>query len=256
MLTNPELLLTIGAVHSAAFAVFHLCFWRLFDWRGTLAPLSAVNRGIMQVLNLCLTFVFAGTAVLVWLDRAEILNTQLGHHLLLGLSLFWALRLLEQFVFFPVRRPLSLALMALFAVGAVVYALPLVAPGAGRTLSPMNAQHHEAQIDYLELPASAPGALRAAKTFYGGVFGWKYQDWGDQYADTGSSGVTSGLNGDTAQRVAAPLAVIYTQQLEQTRENVVAAGGRISRDIFSFPGGRRFHFVDPAGNELGVWSDK
>jgi predicted enzyme related to lactoylglutathione lyase len=256
MLTHPNLLLIVGAVHSAAFALFHLCFWRLFDWRRTLEPLSPVNRGVMQVLNLCLTLGFAAAAVIVFCDRTEILQTQLGAHVLLALAVFWAARLVEQFIFFPVRRRISVALIVLFALGTAVYALAFLSVARRAPSSLMSTQHHESHIDYVELPASAPGALRAAKVFYTGVFGWKYQDWGEQYADTGSSGVMSGLNGDPAQRLAAPLAVLYTEQLEKTRDKVVAAGGRISRDIFAFPGGRRFHFIDPAGNELGVWSDK
>jgi predicted enzyme related to lactoylglutathione lyase len=256
MLIPPNLLLIVGAVHSGAFALFHLCFWRLFDWRRTLEPLSPVNRGIMQVLNLCLTLGLATAGVIVFCDRTEILQTRLGAHLLLALAVFWAVRLIEQFIFFPVRRRVSVVLMVLFAVGAAVYGLAFFAAAKRPSLSPMSTQHHESHIDYVELPASAPGALRAAKAFYTGVFGWKYQDWGEQYADTGGSGLMSGLNGNPVQPLAAPLPVLYTERLEQTRDKVVAGGGRISREIFSFPGGRRFHFMDPAGNELGVWSDK
>lgn len=111
-------------------------------------------------------------------------------------------------------------------------------------------------FDYIEFPVNDVDALNSAKSFYENVFGWVYQDWGDDYSDTHSSGVDSGLNADPAHRTHFPLAVIYSKELEKTREKVISAKGRITRDIFSFPGGRRFHFVDPAGNELAVWSDE
>ena len=102
------------------------------------------------------------------------------------------------------------------------------------------------RIDYVELPASD---LPASKAFYTAAFGWAYKDWGDDYADTHDSGITSGLTAGTH-----PLVVLYADDLEATRDRVRAAGATITRDIFEFPGGRRFHFRDPAGNELGVWT--
>ncbi|MGN6521122.1 MAG: VOC family protein [Dokdonella sp.] len=71
---------------------------------------------------------------------------------------------------------------------------------------------------------------------------------------TPSSGVGSGINADATHRPPHPLAVIHARDLEGTRSRVIAAGGEITREIFAFPGGRRFHFRDPAGNELAVWS--
>jgi uncharacterized protein len=111
-------------------------------------------------------------------------------------------------------------------------------------------------IDFIELPAENVGCLNKAKDFYEGVFEWSYKDWGDDYADTQSSGLSSGINADPSHRPGYPLVVIYASDLEDVREKVVASGGVITREVFSFPGGRRFHFTDPAGNELAVWSDK
>lgn len=111
-------------------------------------------------------------------------------------------------------------------------------------------------IDFLEFPAKDVEALAEAKAFYAGVFGWKFKDWGDDYSDTQSSGLGSGFNADPAHRPSAPLAVIYSDDLESVYFSVKSAGGKISREIFEFPGGRRFHFFDPAGNELAVWSDR
>jgi uncharacterized protein len=110
-------------------------------------------------------------------------------------------------------------------------------------------------IDYVEFPASSPGSFAAAKAFYRDAFGWAFQEWGDEYADTKDSGVTTGLSAAEEHRPAAALAVLFASDLEAARERVVNAGGTIAREIISFPGGRRFEFVDPAGNRLGVWSD-
>lgn len=110
------------------------------------------------------------------------------------------------------------------------------------------------RIDFVEFP-SEPEALARTKDFFRDVFGWSYQDWGPTYAETKNSGVASGLSADAAHRTKRPLAVIFAADLEATRDKIQQAGGRITKDVFSFPGGRRFHFKDPAGNELAVWSD-
>lgn len=112
------------------------------------------------------------------------------------------------------------------------------------------------RIDFVELPATSAADVARAKTFYTTVFGWAFRDWGDDYADTTDSGIGSGVNADPAHRPSAPLVVIYAPDLAAARRKVVAAGGRITRDIFAFPGGRRFHFTDPSGNELAAWSDR
>lgn len=112
------------------------------------------------------------------------------------------------------------------------------------------------QIDFIEFPAENPTALAKAKAFYVNTFGWSFQDWGDDYADTSSSGLGCGFNGDAEHRPGKPLVVIYATDLPAARARVVASGGTVTKDIFSFPGGRRFHFLDPCGNELAVWSDQ
>jgi predicted enzyme related to lactoylglutathione lyase len=111
-------------------------------------------------------------------------------------------------------------------------------------------------IDYIELPVATAPAFAAVKRFYGDVFGWSFQEWGQEYADTKDSGTTCGLSASAVHRPAKPLVVLFAADLEGARERVIKAGGKISKEIVSFPGGRRFHYIDPAGNELGVWSDK
>ena len=112
------------------------------------------------------------------------------------------------------------------------------------------------RIDYLELGAKNAGDYAKTKAFFETAFDWIYQDYGPDYCDTKSSGVGSGINGDSDHRTLQPLPVIYADDLEEAQAKVVEAGGIVTRAIFSFPGGRRFHFADPSGNELAVWSEK
>ena len=104
-------------------------------------------------------------------------------------------------------------------------------------------------IDYVELPAAG---LAAAKGFYAAAFGWRFVDYGPSYAAFEGAGVDGGLNGEDAHP--APLVILYAHDLEAMLAKVEAAGGKVVRPIFAFPGGRRFHFTDPAGNVLAVWS--
>jgi uncharacterized protein len=111
-------------------------------------------------------------------------------------------------------------------------------------------------IDLIEFPASGAAEVAAARSFYQSAFGWGFTSYGDEYIDTPDSGLTAGVNGFVEERQqSAPLAVIYVDDLEAARSRVTASGGSIRHDIYEFPGGRRFHFVDPAGNELAAWSE-
>lgn len=113
------------------------------------------------------------------------------------------------------------------------------------------------QIDFIEFPAMNPESLARAKAFYAAAFGWSFKDWGEDYVDTASSGLGCGFNADPEHRPdGKPLVVIYAADLPAMLVKVVASGGRITKEIFSFPGGRRFHFQDPSGNDLAVWSDQ
>src|SRR5438046_673672 len=111
------------------------------------------------------------------------------------------------------------------------------------------------KFDYIELTARDAEQVAQTRSFYGATFGWQYQEWAPTYVDTQSSGIGSGINADIDHRPQAPLPVLYADDLTAARASVVANHGTITRDIFAFPGGRRFHFRDPAGNELAVWSD-
>jgi predicted enzyme related to lactoylglutathione lyase len=110
-------------------------------------------------------------------------------------------------------------------------------------------------IDFIEFPSPSVDALRRTKRLLSSVFGWSFEHWGEDYVDVSGSGLQSGINADAAHRPEQPLAVVYSNDLDRARERVLQAGGEIVRDTFSFPGGRRFHFREPSGNVLAVWSD-
>jgi predicted enzyme related to lactoylglutathione lyase len=110
-----------------------------------------------------------------------------------------------------------------------------------------------ARIDYVELPSVT--AHEVTRGFYARAFGWTFTDYGPDYAATTTADVDVGLNGQPGEALAAPLPVIRVDDLEAAFDEVSKSGGIIARQIFSFPGGRRFHFIDPSGSELAVWSD-
>jgi predicted enzyme related to lactoylglutathione lyase len=109
----------------------------------------------------------------------------------------------------------------------------------------------DGKLDYLELPAAALGAT---KDFYSRAFGWTFVDYGPTYAAF-DQGLDGGFDADAAERTRTPLPVLYAHDLEAMADKVTAAGGTIVKPIYAFPGGRRFHFTDPAGTELAVWSE-
>ena len=109
-----------------------------------------------------------------------------------------------------------------------------------------------ARIDYVELPSATAHELTRA--FYAKAFSWSFTDYGPTYAATANGTTDIGLQGDPADALSAPLPVIRVGDLEAAFDAVTKAGGIIARPIFAFPGGRRFHFIDPSGSELAVWS--
>ena len=108
-----------------------------------------------------------------------------------------------------------------------------------------------ARIDYVELPSATAHEL--TRGFYRQAFGWDFTDFGPDYSATTSGDVDVGLNGQPEEALSAPLPVVRVDDLEAAFEAVGKAGGVIAKPIFSFPGGRRFHFIDPSGSELAVW---
>lgn len=113
---------------------------------------------------------------------------------------------------------------------------------------------HE-KINYVEFPAKN---IPATRDFFTKVFGWSFTDYGPDYTAFSNEGLDGGffksdLNASTKKGSA--LIIFYSKDLEQTQAKIEAAGGSIIKEIFAFPGGRRFHFTEPSGNEYAVWSD-
>lgn len=114
----------------------------------------------------------------------------------------------------------------------------------------MKYKHHQPQ--YAEFFSAD---LNAIKSFYNQVFGWQFTDYGPEYMAFEGDYFDVGFTIGTPAK-GSILLIIYSANLEATRDSVLAANGQVIQEIFSFPGGRRFHFSDPDGNELAVWSDQ
>lgn len=114
---------------------------------------------------------------------------------------------------------------------------------------------HE-KIDYIEFQSSD---IAATKTFFSTVFNWSFTDYGPDYCAFHYAGIEGGFykaKGISKTEKGAILVVFYSSNIDETQAKIEAAGGKIINPIFTFPGGRRFHFADPNGNEFAVWSDK
>lgn len=119
-------LLYIGGFYHLAFFVFHLFFWKLFDWRRDLSSLSSVNRGIMQILNLRLMWVGLVAAYVSFFEADALLTSALGRTILISIALFWLMRAVEQIVFFKLKSTVSAAFFAVFLFGAMIYFSPFL----------------------------------------------------------------------------------------------------------------------------------
>lgn len=115
----------------------------------------------------------------------------------------------------------------------------------------MNNKHNT--INYIEFGGKN---MKVLQDFYGSVFGWTFTEYGPEYLEFRDGVHVGGFNGEAAPSKGGALVIMYSEGLEATRDAIKAAGGTVTQDIYSFPGGRRFHFADPEGNELAVWSDK
>lgn len=107
------------------------------------------------------------------------------------------------------------------------------------------------QIDNIEFNVAD---IARSKAFYGEAFGWHFTDYGPAYTEFSDGRLTGGFTTGEPVRPGGPLVILYADDLEQAQRRIEAAGARISRPVFAFPGGRRFHFVDPDGYELAVWT--
>ncbi len=115
--------------------------------------------------------------------------------------------------------------------------------------------HRHHAIDYVEIPVID---VAAAKAFYRSAFGWTFTDYGPDYAgiqDPARSAEAGGLAKTDAVRSGGLVVLLFSEDLNASVDAIVAAGGRIVNGPYEFPGGRRFEFTDPSGNQLGVWAE-
>ena len=110
----------------------------------------------------------------------------------------------------------------------------------------------ENQIDYVEIPVTD---LNRAREFFSSMFGWSFEEWGDEYMSFNDGRLDGGFRlANEPAPSSGVLLVFYSENLERDVDRVKALGATISQEIFAFPGGRRFHFIDPVGNEFAIWS--
>lgn len=112
--------------------------------------------------------------------------------------------------------------------------------------------NRDCKIDYIEF---ASNDIEATKRFYSHVFGWSFEDYGPNYTSFSDGRLAGGFRNDDVGQTSGPLIVIYVDDLKQTAQRIQDAGGVISKEIFPFPGGSRFHFRDLSGNELAAWHE-
>jgi predicted enzyme related to lactoylglutathione lyase len=117
----------------------------------------------------------------------------------------------------------------------------------------MNQEARDFRIDYVEFSTDE---MRRTREFYEGIFGWEFTDWGPDYISFSDGRLAGGFSRGERGTGDGPLIVIYAADLAATEAAIVARGGAVVKETFSFPGGRRFHFSDPGGNVLAVWSDQ
>jgi len=120
-----ESLLIVGSFYNLAFAIFHILFWKIFKWNSELSKLNFLNRAIMQVLNLCLTFCFLLFSYISFYHTSELLTTDLGKTILTGIAVFWFLRAIEQVIFFKLKHWSSVMFLMAFVGGTIIYAMPV-----------------------------------------------------------------------------------------------------------------------------------
>ncbi len=117
----------------------------------------------------------------------------------------------------------------------------------------MSQAEQDRRVDYIEFLTTD---IEETKSFYSEIFGWEFTDYGPEYTSFTDGRLAGGFASAPAVAAGGPLVVLYATNLEQIEARIRESRGRIVRETFEFPGGRRFHFTDPSGNELAVWSDR
>jgi predicted enzyme related to lactoylglutathione lyase len=117
----------------------------------------------------------------------------------------------------------------------------------------MSSPENNLRIDYIEFPVND---IKKTKDFYAKIFGWKFEDYGEDYTSFHDGRLAGGFYQSPEVKTGGPLVVIYATDIHEMFTKVSAAGSKIVKPIFEFPGGRRFHFLDPGGHELAIWTDQ
>lgn len=118
--------IVIGGYYNLGFAIFHIFFWKIFDWKIQLRLLKPVNKGIMQILNICLILVFLLFAYVSIFFTEELISTDIGKSILLFIALFWFIRAIVQIYYFGLKNQISLIMFLLFFLGTMIYIYPFV----------------------------------------------------------------------------------------------------------------------------------
>ena len=128
LLMKVDVILILGSAYHLCLVAFHLLFWKLkfFNWQEELPEMSFLNRNVIQIINLCLTYVFVIFAYISFFHRAELLNSALGVFLLISISVFWLLRALMQIRFFGIKNKTSMGFFLFFMLGFVLYLSPVL----------------------------------------------------------------------------------------------------------------------------------
>ena len=148
----------------------------------------------------------------------------------------------------------TIAIALLGVTAAACTTTHLTDKGEQRAMNEPGLVHHE--INYIEITVTD---MVAAQAFYAAAFGWRFTDYGPEYAGIqrhNGIGEVGGLAQADTPRLGGALVILYSDDLDATLASVESAGGVITTPPFAFPGGRRFHFTDPTGNELAVWAER
>ena len=121
-----ETYIKIGGVYNLGFVIFHLFFWKIFNWKKELRLLNAVNKGIIQILNLCLTLVFLFFSYISLFHTSDLTSTSLGKTILFFISIFWFLRAIQQIYFYGLKNRISLIFFMIFGLGGLIYLYPFL----------------------------------------------------------------------------------------------------------------------------------
>ncbi len=152
-----------------------------------------------------------------------------------------------------VRRALLCTMLVFLACGEGRDATPDNVAVTSTENELMSQAEQDRRVDYIEFLTTN---IEQTKKFYSEVFGWEFTDYGPDYTSFTDGRLAGGFTVAPEVRAGGPLVVLYSTNLAQIEARVTESGGQIVRPVFEFPGGRRFHFTDPSGNELAIWSDR